>query len=109
MPKQELAFVKVTTNIKLCAVPKANTTSASELQRESNVGSEAQTFPDSLQLHVSKRKAKELSISDSPSETARCIPTLGHLFDDRPAVQSTTGELAAQVILQTGTAEGGIA
>jgi hypothetical protein len=58
---------------------------------------------------VSKRKAEELSSSDSPSELASRRPALGHLFDNRPEAQGTTGELAAQSSSQLGPTESGLA
>ena len=94
---------------KALAAPKVNATSASALKRTSGVGSEARTSGDSPQPSVSKRKADELSNSDCPSEPASRRPASGHLFDDGPEAQGTTGEIAAQSSRQLGPTEGGLA
>ena len=58
---------------------------------------------------MSKRKAEELSSSDCPSELASRRPAPGHVFDNGPAAQGTTGELAAQSSRQLGPSESGLA
>jgi hypothetical protein len=90
IPRQALTFTDAISNIELSpvflrelrkavaagkkkkalAASEANATSASALKRHSGVGSEALNSRDSLQLHVSKGKAKELFRSDCPSEPA---------------------------------------
>jgi hypothetical protein len=89
MLKQELAFIKASSNIELLPVflrvlqkavvagkkkalvaSNANAVNASALERPSGFGGEARTSRDSPRLHVSKRKAEELSRPDCPSEPA---------------------------------------
>ena len=127
--KEELAFIKAISSIelspeflrelrkamaaskkkKVLAAAKASATSAPALLRPSVVGGEARTSRDTLQLHVSKRKAEELSSSDCPSEPASRRPAPGHRLGDRPEAQDTTGEPAAQSSRQLGPTEGGLA
>jgi hypothetical protein len=78
------------------------TTSNISLERP---GGEARTLHDTL----CKRRAEELSSSDCPSEPASSRPSPGHLFDDGPEAQGTTGELAALGSRQLGPTEGGLA
>jgi hypothetical protein len=101
MLKQEkLAFLKAITSIELSpvflrelkkamaagkkkkALAASKATSTAALERPSG---EARTSRDTL----CKRKAEELSSSDCRR------PAPGHLFDDGPEAQGTTGELAA--------------
>jgi hypothetical protein len=126
--KDELTFTKAISNIKLSpvflrelrktvatgkkkaiAVSKASAASASALERHSGVGGAARTSRESPQLEVSKRKAKELSTPDSPSEPAirRHVP--GHLFGDGALAQGTKGKLAAQSSRKFSSTEGGLA
>ena len=129
LKQDEVAFIKALSNIELSQVflremrkamaarnkkkalvaPKLNATSASDLERQSGVGGDARTSRDSPQPSVSKRKADALSSSDCPSEPASCRHAPGHLFDDGPATQGTTGELAAQSSRQLGATESGLA
>jgi hypothetical protein len=95
--------------MKALAATKPSTTSASALQRPSGAGGEARTSHDPPQPQVSKRKAEELSSSDSPSEPTSRRPAPGHLFVDGLEAQGTTGELAAQSSWQFGSTEGGLA
>jgi hypothetical protein len=81
--------------------------SAAALERPGAVGGEARTSRDSL--HLSKRKAEELSSSDCPSEPASRRHAPGHLFDDGPEAQGTTCELAALGSRQLGPTEGRLA
>jgi hypothetical protein len=55
----------------------ANTMSDSALEHHNGVGDETRTSRDSPQLHVSKRKAEELSSSDCPSKSVNCCPAPG--------------------------------
>jgi hypothetical protein len=117
--REELAIIKVVSNIELSSVflrelrkavaagkkraisaTKAIAASASALEGPSGVGGEARTSRDHPRLHVSKRKAEELSTSDYPSEPARRWPTPGHLFDDGHVVQGTTGVIGGQSMRQ---------
>jgi hypothetical protein len=119
LKQEEVAFVKALTNVELSpiflrelkkamaagkkrkALAASKATSAAALERP--VG-EAWTTRDSL----SKRKAEELSSSDCPSEPASRRPAPGHLFDDGPEAQGTTGELAALSSRQLGPTVGGL-
>jgi len=94
---------------KALAASTANAMSASALKRNSGVGDEAQTSRNSQQLHVSKRKAEELSSSDCPSEPASRRPAPGYLLGGRPTAQGTMSEQAAQSSQQIGSTEGGLA
>ena len=62
-----------------------------------------------MQPNVFKRKAEEISNPDCTTEPASRRPAPGHLFEDGPEVQGTTGELAAQSSRQLGSAEGRLA
>lgn len=62
-----------------------------------------------LQLNVSQRKAEGISSSDCSSKPAGRRPAPVHLFDDRPEVQGTTGEIAAQSRWQLRPTKGGLA
>jgi predicted Rossmann fold nucleotide-binding protein DprA/Smf involved in DNA uptake len=73
---------------KQSALAASQATSAAALEPTAG---EARTSRESF----SKRKAEELSSSDYPSEPASLRPAPGHLFDDGPEAQGTTGELAA--------------
>jgi hypothetical protein len=125
--QEELAFIKAISNIdlspvflrglrkaveagkeKALAASKANTTSASALERQMRVGNEALTSRDSQQLAVRERKAKRAFQLRLPSEPASRRPAPGHLFSDGPPAQGTTGELAAQSNRQVGSTEGGL-
>jgi hypothetical protein len=106
---QELRKAVAAGKKKALAASIANAMSASALKRNSGVGDEAQTSRNSQQLHVSKRKAKELSSSGCPSEPASRCPAPGHLFGGRPAAQGTMSEQAAQSSQQLGSNEGGLA
>jgi hypothetical protein len=72
---------------KALAASKANAASASTLERDSGIGSEAQTSRDVLQLNASKRKAEELSSLDCPSEIASCRPAPRNPFGGGPAAR----------------------
>jgi hypothetical protein len=102
--RKAMAAAKKKKKKKALAASKANATSASALERNNGVRSEAQTFHD---LPQPKRKAEELSSSDSPSEPANRRPASGHLFDDGPGAKGTMGKLAAQSSRQLGSTEGG--
>ena len=93
-------------NKKALAAPKVNANSASALERPSGVGGEAHTSRDSPQPSVSKRKVDEVSSLDCPSETARRRPAPGHLFEDLPETEGTTGEIAAQSSRKLGPTDG---
>ena len=71
------------------ATSKVSAMSASALKSNSVVGGEVRTSRDSQHLHVSKRKAEELSSSDCPSEPASHRLAPGHLLGDGPVVQGT--------------------
>ena len=120
--QEEIAFIKAVSNIELppgflrelrkavasgkntaLSASKAKAASASALERPSGVGGEARTSRDSPQLHVSKRTPEELSSSNRPCKRTSRRPAPGHLFDDGPVVQGTTGEIAAQNSRQLGT------
>ena len=83
--------------------------SASALVHPGGAVGEDRTSFDSLQPNVCKRKAEELSNPDCTTEPASCRPAPGHLFEDGPEVQDTTGELAAQSRRQLGSAGGKMA
>jgi hypothetical protein len=120
LKQEEVAFLKALTSIELSpvflrerkkamaagkkrkALAASKATSTAALERP---GGEARTSRDTL----SKRKAEELSSSDCPSESASRRPAPGHLFDDGPEAQGTTGELAALGSRQLGPTEGGLA
>ena len=95
-------------NMYSLALSKENATSTSALERQSGIGSESLTTRNSPKLPVSKRKAKEFSSSDSPSDPASRHPAPGQLFGDGHAVQGSTDELAAQSSRQLGSAESGL-
>jgi hypothetical protein len=61
------------------------------------------------QPNVCKRKAEKLSSADCTDEPASLRTATGHLFEEGPEVQGTTGELAAQKSWQLGSAEGRLA
>jgi hypothetical protein len=65
---------------KALAASKANTTSDLALERPSGVGGKARTSSDSPQLHISKRKAAQLSSSDCSSKPASRRPAPGASF-----------------------------
>ena len=114
--QEEVAFIKALSSIELSpvflrelskamaagkkkkalAAPKVNAASTSPLERPSKIGGEARTCRDSPQPSVSKSKADELSNTDCLSVPASRRPVPGHLFDDGPEAQDTTGELVAQ-------------
>jgi hypothetical protein len=114
MLKQEVAFIKALSSIEFSPVflrelrkavvagknkkalvaTKASGARALALDCPSVVGGEARTSRDSLQLHVSKRKAEELSTSHCPSEPASRCTASGQPFGDGPEAQGTTGQLA---------------
>ena len=61
------------------AASKENASSASAIQHQSVLRSEAVTTLESPQLELGKRKAEQFSRSDCPSELASRHPALGHL------------------------------
>ena len=91
--QEELAIIKAISNIdlsplflrelrkavaagkkkKALVASKANAMSSSAFEHHSGVGGKAWTSCDSSQLHVSKRKAEELSSSDCLSEPANTL------------------------------------
>jgi hypothetical protein len=109
--QEELAFIKVISNIELSpvflqelrkavaagkkkkafAAIKPGTERVSAPERPKGASGESWTSRDSPQLHVSKRKAEELSSSDCPFASASRCPAPRHMFDDGPEVQGTTG------------------
>jgi hypothetical protein len=68
---------------------------------------DAPTFLD--QPNACKGKAEEISSADCTNEPASRRPAPGHVFEEGPEVQDTTGELAAQSSRQLGSAEGRLA
>jgi len=126
--QEELAFIKSVGSVELSpvllrelrkAMAAANkkkalsattpNASASALVHPGGAGGGIRTSLDSVQPNVCKRKAQELSNQDCTTEPASRRPAPGHLFEDGPQVQGTTGELAAQSSRQLGSAEGRLA
>jgi len=66
---------------------KPNATSALTLKHQSGFGREAPTYSESPQLTLSKRKVKEFSRSDEPSETGNRRSSPCDLFGDVPEAQ----------------------
>jgi hypothetical protein len=95
-------------NKKALAANKTSATSVIFLEQPSGFGGEVRTSRDSLQIHVSKRKAEELSSSDSPPEPASGRPAPGHVLGDGPEAQGKTGEQATQCSRQVAPTEGGL-
>jgi hypothetical protein len=113
MPRQEqIAFIKAIRNIQLSpvclrelwkavtagrkekalATTKDNAGSDSALKQPSGVGGEVRISRDPLQLHVSQRKAEELSSSDCLSEPANPRPAPGHLLVTGPRSRALRGK-----------------
>lgn len=88
---------------------KANDMSASALERQSGVGSQALTSLESPQFSISKRKADELSSSDGPSEPDSRHPVPRYLFSDGPVARGSVNETAAKNSRQFVLTEGGLA
>ena len=121
--QEELAFIKAVGSMELSPVllrelRKAMTVAKKKalLATTPNASASALVHPgglrkplDSVQSNVCKRKADELSNQDCMTEPASRRPAPGHLFEDGPEAQGTTGELAAQSSRQIGSAEGRLA
>jgi hypothetical protein len=82
---------------------------ASALVHPGGAGGGVRTSLDSVQPNVCNMKAEELSNHDCTTESANRRPAPGHVFEDGPEVQATTGELAAQSSRQLGSADGRLA
>jgi hypothetical protein len=91
---------------KAMAVAKKKKVLASTASTGVAVG-EAPTALD--QPNACRRKDEELSSADCTNEPSSCRPAPGHLFEEGPEVQDTTGKLAAQSSRQLGSAEGRLA